>query len=76
MDKIDTSASLLFFDSFEESDRHNRDYYRNLTDVQRLDIALELMRPYYEAYPRLERVYRTAELGECPVSRDRWMGDK
>lgn len=63
------------FDSFEEADRQNQAFYDNLTCDQRLEIALELMRPYYEAFPRLERIYRTAELGECPVSSDRWMGD-
>ena len=62
------------FDTFEEADAANAEYYRNLTPDQRLQIALEMMSPFYASYPRLERVYRTAELGECPVSSDRWMG--
>lgn len=61
-------------ESFEEADRYNEAFYRSLTDDERLDIALELMRVYYEAYPRFERILRTADLGECPVSSDRWMG--
>ena len=66
--------TLRFFDSFDEALEADRAYYRSLSPEQRLELALDLMRPYYEAHPRLERIYRTFELGECPVSRDRWMG--
>ena len=62
------------FDSHEEADQATRAYYASLTNSERLEIALDLMRPYYEAHPRFERVYRTTELGECPVSRDWRLG--
>lgn len=62
------------FDSFEEADKYDKAYYAGLSSDQRLDLALDLMKGYYETYPRFERIYRTAELGECPVSSDRWMG--
>ena len=62
------------FDSHAEADEANFRYYLNLSPNERLALGLELMRPYYEAYPRLERVYRTAELGECPVSSDWGLG--
>ena len=75
-DKVNPQKNqIIFFDSFEEVDKYNEEYYNGLTDDQRTELGLELMQPYYEAYPRLERIYRTAELGECPVSADRWMGD-
>lgn len=61
---------LHSFDTFEEADAYDREFYRNLTPDERLEIALDLMRGLYEAYPRFERIYRTSELGECPVSRD------
>ena len=60
--------------SHAEAERENIKFYRALSNRQRLEIALELMSGLYEAYPRFERVYRTAELGECPVSSD-WRKD-
>jgi hypothetical protein len=65
---------LKCFDSHSQADEATYDYYRNLSPEQRLEIALDLMRPYYEAYPGFERVYRTVELGECPVSSDWGLG--
>lgn len=62
------------FDSHEEADKANREYYRSLTTQERLHIFLELMAPYYETFPRFERICRAVDLGECPVSSDRWMG--
>jgi hypothetical protein len=62
--------TIQHFSSHEEADRANAEFYASLTNDQRLEIALELMRPVYEAYPRFERIYRTAELGECPESGD------
>lgn len=69
IDKVFVTA-----DSHEEAQKISEDYYRKLTPDERIELALELMRPYYEAYPRFERIYRTAEHQECPVSSDRWMG--
>jgi hypothetical protein len=53
--------------SFEEADRADREYYRRLTPVQRVEILLELNRrwPRDEHGPdpeRLERVYRIIKL--------------
>ncbi|MEZ4753577.1 MAG: hypothetical protein R3A13_04605 [Bdellovibrionota bacterium] len=62
------------FSSHKAADEANCEYYKNLSNEERLEIALELMVPHYEANPRFERVYRTAELGECPVSSDWGMG--
>lgn len=65
---------IQFFDTFEEADKADKEYYRTLTPEERIEIGLELMKPYYEAHPRLERIYRTFELGECPSCEDKWMG--
>ena len=65
---------LQFFDSHQEADTANFDYYQSLTPDQRIEIGLELYSAYHEAYPRFERVYRVAELGECPVSSDWGVG--
>ena len=62
------------FDSHAEADQANFEYYRSLTPEQRIELALDLMAPYYEAYPRFQRIYRTAELGECPVTSDWRLG--
>jgi len=69
-----TDKSFQAFDSHEEADKANVDYYNSLTTQERLNIFLEMMAPYYETFPRLERIYRAVDLGECPVSCDRWMG--
>jgi hypothetical protein len=66
---------LQSFDSHEEADQANKDYYASLSNQDRIRISLELMASYYEAFPRLERIYRAVDLGECPVSADRWMGE-
>ena len=69
-----SDRSFQSFDSHEEADKANQDFYDSLSCEEKLNIALELMQPYYEANPRLERIYRTAELGECPVSSDWGLG--
>ena len=74
MDKKESKLEFMSFDSFEEADKYNEEYYASLTPDQRLEIALQIVSVYNETYPRLEKVFRTAELGECPVSSDRWMG--
>ena len=61
------------FDSFEEADQASFEYYRSLSPNERIEVGLQMMQGLREAYPRLERIYRTAELGECPVSSDPWM---
>ena len=65
---------FAMYDTHEEADNASKEYYASLSTTERLAVFLELMAPYYEAHPRLERIYRVAELGECPVSSDRWMG--
>jgi len=64
---------ITSYDSHEDADRASARYYAALSPQQRLDLALELMQPIYEAHPRFERVYRVVELGACPVSSD-WGG--
>jgi len=58
------------FDSHQDADKATLEYYRSLTPQERIDIALDLMQSVYEAHPRFERIYRSYELGECPVSSD------
>ena len=60
----DMEKTIQTFDNHEAADRANADFYRSLSTTQRLEIALELMRPHYEAACRLQRVYRTCQLGE------------
>ena len=60
--------SIRKFDSFEEADRADAEYYASLTPQQRLDILLELVESYRkslgETAERFERVYRVVELSE------------
>jgi len=65
---------FLTFDSHQEADEANFQYYLKLSSEEKIEIALDLMKTYHETYPRLERVFRFADLGECSVSSDRWMG--
>ena len=58
------------FDSHEEADRASRLFYSSLSNDERIKLALKLMQPYYEAAPRFQRIFRTSDLGECPVSTD------
>jgi hypothetical protein len=44
------------FRSFEEAEKADREFYRNLTPQERLEILLELLNHAPEQ--RLERVYR------------------
>jgi len=74
MDDPHIERVLEAFDSHEDADRASARYYRALTPQERIDLALELMRPTYEAHPRFERVYRVVELGACPVSSDWGLG--
>ena len=48
------------FRSFEEAEQADREFYRNLTPQERLDILLELLNHAPEQ--RLERVYRVTKL--------------
>lgn len=74
MSRAKLSRELQFFDSHQEADKASQAYYAALSNQERLDLALELMSGFYETYPRFERIYRTAELGECPASRDWRLG--
>jgi lysyl-tRNA synthetase class I len=67
---------LSWANSFAEADEEDRLYYASLTPKERINIALQLMKPIYDAYPRFEKVYRVVEQSKCPV-RDSWrLGSK
>jgi hypothetical protein len=59
---------LKVFNSFEEADRADDEYYASLTPQQRVDILLEMIAAYRESLgetgQRLERVYRVVELSK------------
>lgn len=74
MGKGTIERTMMECDSHAEADAINLKFYRSLSPRERLDIALELMANFYETHPRFERIYRTAELGECPVSSDWGLG--
>ena len=69
MEKILKTAS-----SFAEAEAHDTQFYKNLSVQQRLEIFLKLMEPFYAASPRLQRVYRVAELSQRPIRDDWGMG--
>jgi hypothetical protein len=54
------------FDSFEEAERADDEYYASLTPEERVDILLEMIERYRsslgEAAERFERVHRIVEL--------------
>lgn len=51
------------FNSHQEADKADREYYRSLTPQQRLDLLLELVETYSDAPPQgFERVYRIIKL--------------
>lgn len=64
-DNRSMGPAVRMFKSFDEADRADREYYRNLTPEQRLDIFLALLdQPYpgrNRAQERLERVYRVVK---------------
>ena len=51
------------FESFEEAEAADWEYYRSLSGNEKLKLMLEIMGPAYEANPRFERVYRIIK---CP----------
>jgi hypothetical protein len=57
------------FQSFEEAEKADEQYYASLTPNERLEILLELVRRQREslgeAAARFERVYRVVELSRC-----------
>ncbi len=58
---------VRIFDSHQEADAADEEYFRNLTPQQRLDILLEILwrgRHRDAAAERLERVYRIIELSQ------------
>jgi hypothetical protein len=59
---------LRVFDSFDDADRADDEYYASLTPQERVDILLDLIAAYREslgeAGQRFERVYRVVELSE------------
>ena len=63
MAKRKIKKKLISFNTLADAEASDLRYYKNLTPQQRLDQALEIMEPFYEAYPRFERIYRTSELG-------------
>ncbi len=50
------------FNSHEESERADREFYRSLTPTQRVEIALQLIDDTYGTEHRLEAVCRIVEL--------------
>lgn len=63
MDKI-----VSVFNSFEDADRADDEYYASLSPQQRVDLLLDLIAAYRESLgetgQRLERVYRVVQLSE------------
>lgn len=57
-------------ENFREADGIADDDDRLLTYQERLKAFMEMMQPYYEAYPGFQRVYRTADYRERKVSDD------
>ena len=59
---------LKVFNSFEEADQADDEYYASLTPQQRVDILLDMVAAYRESLgetgERFERVYRVVELSE------------
>lgn len=59
---------LKVFNSFEEADRADDEYYASLSPQERVDILLDLVAAYRESLgetgQRLERVYRVVELSQ------------
>lgn len=64
----DVPPQVLRFRSFEESDAHDAEYYRNLTPDERVDILLTLVAQYTESLDEAAQgfayVCRVARLGE------------
>ncbi|MBX7131187.1 MAG: hypothetical protein K1X67_00765 [Fimbriimonadaceae bacterium] len=56
-----SKRELLSFDSFEEADRFDREYYAAMTPNERLTLMLKLIRDYYGPPSRLQRVLTVAE---------------
>ena len=50
------------FESHEEAERADREFYRSLTPKQRVEIALQLIDDYYGTEHRLEAVCRIVKL--------------
>lgn len=59
------------FDSFQDADQADSDYYAQLSPSQHLEHFLKLMEPIYAAASRLQRIYRVAELSQGPIC-DGW----
>lgn len=59
---------LKVFNSFEDADQADVDYYASITPQERVDILLDMIAAYRESLgetgERLERVYRVIELSE------------
>lgn len=58
----------MIFDSLEQAEQADDEYYASLTPTQRVEILLELVAQYREslgeAAERFERVYRVVELSQ------------
>ncbi len=61
------NRELRVFQSLEEADRHDIDFYSAMEPQERLNLALELSERYWgewdEAVEGRPRVYRVVELG-------------
>lgn len=64
----DMDRNLQVFQSFEDADRAEADYYTSLRPTERVDILLDLVANYRkglgEAAERFERVCRVVELSQ------------
>lgn len=59
------------FSNMSEADEADRQRIRSLTGEERNRLALIMMAPYYEATPRLERIYPVVDQEELRIS-DGW----
>ena len=59
---------IRVFDSHDEADQADRDFYASLSPQERVELLLELVARYRESFgeagERFERVYRVIELSQ------------
>lgn len=62
---------ILRIVSIEEAEDADLEYFKTLTNEERISLAFKLMEPVYATYPRLERIYRIVDFKAGPIS-DGW----
>ena len=59
---------IRVFDTHDEADQADRDFYASLSPQERVDMLLEMVARYRESFgeagERFERVYRVIELSQ------------